>query len=626
MLEFNDLEGTLLQALLDNIPDTIYFKDHSSKFIRINKAQMKVLGVKQMKDAIGKTDFDFFLYDHAKDAFEDEQEIIRTGKPVISKMEKIRHSDGQFRYFSTTKIPFYKDGKIIGTIGISRDMTETVTLQTELGISELKFKTLFESANDAIFLIKDGVFIECNPKAISIFGLPKEKIIGKKPQEFSPLYQPNGLLSEQEVNSNLKMALDGELQTFYWKHLRSDGSEFDTEISLNAFELDGQYFVQAIVRDISIIRKAENDLKTSEEKFRRIADNSPAMIFRIDILPQFHISFISPATIDFTGYAPLEFYKDPSLVLKIIHPDDLATSKKILDGAVDLSLPFDMRWLHRNGDTVWCQAQIVPIYNYENEIIGYEGVAIDITSLKKAEMALKESEKKLRELNAAKDKFFSIVAHDLRSPFNSLVGFTELLSESYDEFTEEEKKIQINTIRSVSDQTFKLLENLLDWASSQTGHLDYKPEVFDLSEIVTEIIGLLHLQASNKKVALYTGISSGTKVFADVNMIQTIFRNLINNAIKFSNMGGKVWVVAKQKGTEIEISINDTGVGISEENVKKLFRIDEKFKTPGTQSEKGTGLGLLLCKEFVEKNGGRIWVESTQGFGSTFSFTLPARK
>lgn len=618
------MEGTLLQALLDNIPDTIYFKDLESKFIKINKAQMKVLGVKQLKDAIGKSDFDFFLYDHAKNAFEDEQEIIRTGKPVIAKLEKIRHSDGQFRFFSTTKIPYYKDGLIIGTIGISRDMTETVTLQSNLQTSEIKFKTLFESANDGIILIKEGIFVDCNLKTTELFGAPKESIVGKTPVDFSPEYQPYGLQSYEEFLNRIQLTNEGEPQTFYWKHQRPDGSLFDSEISLNAIDLGGQTYVQAIVRDISIIRKAENDLKKSEEKFRRLTDNSPAVIFRIETLPEFKVSFISPATLLFTGYAPEDFYNDPELVFKLLHKNDIHISDYFLNGSIDTSKPLELRWLRKNGEVIWCQVQIVPIYNLMRQIEAYEGVAINITSLKSAEEALRKSEQKFIELNAAKDKFFSIIAHDLKNPFNSLIGFSELLSEEFDEFSEEEKKSQINSIRNVSEQTFKLLQNLLDWASSQTGRLEFNPKTIELSEIVTEIIGLMHLQSVYKKVAVYTGIGYGTKVFADSDMVKTIFRNLISNAIKFTNMGGKVWIVAKQKENEIEVSISDTGIGICQENIDKLFRIDEKFKTLGTLSEKGTGLGLLLCKEFVEKNGGRIWVESTPGAGSTFSFTLPA--
>jgi len=620
-----DLDGILLQALLDNIPDTIYFKDKESRFIRINKAQMDVLGVKKMKDAIGKSDFDFFLYDHAKAAFEDEKEIIRTGIPVVSKLEKIRHADGKFRYFSTTKIPFYQGNTIIGTIGISRDMTQTVTLQHELKMSELKYKTLFESATDAILLIKDDVFIDCNPGTCTLFGLTRDQILGKKPYELSPQYQPNGKTSESEVYKRLKVAFDGDSQTFQWKHIRSDMEEFDTEISLNPLEIDGEVYVQAIIRDVSVIRKTEKELKTSEEKFRRIADNSPAMIFRIDLNPVFKISFISPATINFTGYSPEEFYKEPELVFKTLHPDDFTITRQLFDGTLDTSKPYELGWLKKDGGTVWCQAQFVPIRDANNLLEGYEGVAIDVTSLRIAQNALRESEKQLRELNAAKDKFFSVVAHDLKSPFNSLVGFTELLSENYTEFSDEERKIQINTIRNVSEQTFKLLQNLLDWSSSQTGRLHYHPKMIDLGEAVNEIIGLLHSQATNKKVALYTGIGPGIKVYADLDMVHSILRNLIGNAIKFTNMGGKIWLIARQKDNEMEVVVNDTGIGISQENIKKLFRLDEKFKTPGTQSEKGTGLGLLLCKEFVEKNHGRIWVESTPGFGSTFGFSLPVK-
>jgi len=229
----------------------------------------------------------------------------------------------------------------------------------------------------------------------------------------------------------------------------------------------------------------------------------------------------------------------------------------------------------------------------------------------------------LKEVNSTKDKFFSIVAHDLRTPFNSLIVLTGLLIEEYDLFTETERKEFIQQIKESSENTFSLLQNLLDWSRSQTGKQEINKEVLDLKSLVSKTIKLLKTNAENKKINVIDNIQRGTTAFVDKNMISTVLLNLISNAIKFTPENGEVEVSLVQEKKKIEIMVSDTGVGIPNANLDKLFTIDHKIQTKGTANEKGTGLGLILCKEFVEKNGGKIWVNSKEGKGTQFHFTLP---
>lgn len=231
--------------------------------------------------------------------------------------------------------------------------------------------------------------------------------------------------------------------------------------------------------------------------------------------------------------------------------------------------------------------------------------------------------KKLKEANETKDKFFSIVAHDLKSPFNSLIVLTNLLIDDYDTFTEDERKQFIKQIKASSENTFSLLQNLLDWASTQTGKTMVVPEKIDLSRILQETIALLTPTAKNKKIRIISNLSENSIAWADKNMVSTIILNLVSNAIKFTPADGKVEIGSKIENSHLEIMVSDTGVGISPRNLEKLFRLDQKIQTVGTAKETGTGLGLIICKEFVEKNNGRIWVNSQQGEGSQFYFTLP---
>lgn len=227
----------------------------------------------------------------------------------------------------------------------------------------------------------------------------------------------------------------------------------------------------------------------------------------------------------------------------------------------------------------------------------------------------------LSEANATKDKFFSIIAHDLKNPFNAMIGITDLLLEEYENFDDVSKKDLINDLNFVSTNTAKLLNNLLEWSRAQTGRIELKPEIIDLNKIVNDNISLLKSQADNKGISLISEINNN-KIFCDENMITTVIRNLISNAIKFTNNKGEVKVVAKNTQSFTEVCISDNGVGIDEFSLKKLFKISEQVITNGTAKEEGTGLGLLLCKEFIEKNGGKIWVESEVGKGSQFKFTV----
>lgn len=249
------------------------------------------------------------------------------------------------------------------------------------------------------------------------------------------------------------------------------------------------------------------------------------------------------------------------------------------------------------------------------------GVIHDITERKKSEVSLKESEQQLKELNTTKDKLFSIIAHDLRTPFTNIIGLTGLLIDNSIDFEESEKYIKI--LNSSAKNTLILLDNLLNWAKSQTGQLIFKPEKIIISNVIQEIIALNKLHADTKSISVSYTSSNDLEVFADVNMLRTVLRNLFSNAIKFTNTGGHVNIKSILKNKHVEISISDNGIGMNEEKHKSLFEIISNTTTLGTANENGSGLGLVLCKEFVNKNGGTIWAESEEGKGSCFKFTLP---
>lgn len=237
---------------------------------------------------------------------------------------------------------------------------------------------------------------------------------------------------------------------------------------------------------------------------------------------------------------------------------------------------------------------------------------------------IEKSEKELRILNAAQNKFFSIIAHDLKNPFHTILGYSELLSKEYDHFTDEERKKFAADINQSTNNIFRLLQNLLDWARSQTGRLIFTPTDLEFNQVHSKAISVMAPLARQKNIEINTSFDENLRIFADAVMIETVIRNLINNAIKFTPENGSIEISAVQQNGNVQVCVRDNGIGINDADVQNLFRIDSKVKRKGTNNEDGTGLGLILCKEFIEKNGGEIWAERNQDRGSSFLFTVPA--
>lgn len=235
---------------------------------------------------------------------------------------------------------------------------------------------------------------------------------------------------------------------------------------------------------------------------------------------------------------------------------------------------------------------------------------------------LAESEEKLKKLNASKDRFFSIISHDLKNSFFSILSLSKKLADPDSNESDEQKMYMAHLLNDSSKKLYSFLENLLTWARVQRGETIYQPDNVNLKEIISEITSIFKLKADEKEINLGNEVNENIEVFADQNMIKTILRNLVSNALNFTNIGGYVKIFSKMKDDDVIVTVEDNGVGISEENQKKLLRIDKKYIGTNTNGEKGTGLGLILCKEFIENHGKEIWIESKVGKGSRFNFTL----
>jgi len=372
---------------------------------------------------------------------------------------------------------------------------------------------------------------------------------------------------------------------------------------------------------------SDKEIIESDARYRSVVENSPVAIL-------IHRKGI----IEFINKAGLELYEVDSPdqligtnAIEMLHPEDREAVLQRISRMYQTGEPAPVsaeRFITIKGNEITLQvaASLINLKGQPASLV----FGVNITELKRAENEILRFTQELEEINLAKDKFFSIIAHDLKGPFNSILGFADILNTEYDEYSDEERKHFIRNIVSSAQNSYRLLENLLEWSRAQTNRIEFRPEILELSYVINECIRLVRGQAEAKDIHLFSAVEFNTRVMADENMVKTVVRNLLSNSIKFSRRRGNVRVMERNithpqtREKMIEITVKDDGVGMSQSILEQLFKIDQMVKTPGTDNEKGTGLGLILCRELIKRNGGEIWAESEQGKGSTIHFTLPA--
>jgi PAS domain S-box-containing protein len=358
-------------------------------------------------------------------------------------------------------------------------------------------------------------------------------------------------------------------------------------------------------------RRAEK----SERKFQSLAENSQDFIIRFD--RDHKLMYVNRAWKESTGHKgdvvtmhEIGFFDKEQRVIGESMLEDAFITGEPLAGQFSKSLP---------SGTVYYNCRFFPEFDASQNVVSVLGVFRDITELKNSEL-------ELIRLNADKDKFISTLAHDLKSPFQTILGFLDLLKENFREYKAEEIEQELGYICDAAKNHFNLLEDLLAWTISNSGRLPFSPVSLNLRKVCMNSLEALVFYASTKQIKVQVLIDSGIHLEADERMLKTVIRNLVSNAIKFSNAGGDIRISCEQVSGAFEISVTDNGVGIEKERLDKLFEPTRCNTTRGTANEKGTGLGLLLCKEFVEKHGGRIWVTSEKNQGSEFRFSIPRSK
>ena len=386
-------------------------------------------------------------------------------------------------------------------------------------------------------------------------------------------------------------------------------------------------------------KNAHDYLLNEQKTFLSLTDSVPYGIYRIKVFSTvktseeqwknteeapFKVLFINDRFCSILNIKKEDFIKNPGLIFKKIYEEDIADfAKKNAEANPNLPFLWEGRFIVE-GKIIWAHFESTPEKEENGDVI-WTGILYEITSRIEAEQEINEINRELKKMNAEKDKFFSIIAHDLKSPFNSILGFSELLVEKIKIGNPEGIKQYSEIIFNSAQKANNLLTNLMEWLQLQTGRLKVFPEYFEVNIEINNVTQLYNDIANQKSINIYKNIPKTIIAYGDKQMINTVLRNLISNAVKFTENGGDINISAKILNGHILFSISDTGIGIPSSVKNKLFTTEENISTLGTQNEMGTGLGLLLCKELIEKNEGKIWVESEESVGSQFYFTIPIK-
>jgi PAS domain S-box-containing protein len=535
---------------------------------------------------------------------------------------RIKTNDGGWRWWSARGTALRNDqGKPYKMIGSITDITEQKDIQ-----NKIKFKSDLLSHIGQALIATDlqGKVIYWNNVAEEIYGWSSTEAIGQNIVDLTPIEQV-----KEHATNILKDLSEGKSWSGEFLVKRKDGSVFPAYVT-DAPLIDSYGKLIGIIgisSDITERKQAAEALSNERSLLRTIIDLIPDAIYAVDIEGRKILANAKEIELsgknsedevigktDFDLYPESEaqrYYEEDQIIIQSGKP----------------TLNMEDTLISKDGQTHWILGSKVPLRDVHGQITGIVGVNHDITERKQAELIIQQQNNRLQELNATKDKFFSIIAHDLKSPLNGFLNLTTLMADkteklSLDEFAEYSKMLN-----KAARNIYMLLDNLLEWSQIQKGSITFNPKISDLYELVLESIDTIHQSALQKRITLINEINTPQKVYADEKSIKTVLRNLLTNAIKFTRMDGKIVFKSKRlDDSTFQISIQDNGVGIADDDIEKLFRIEEKVSSLGTEGEPSSGLGLLLCKEFVEMHGQKIWAESEINKGSTFSFTLREEK
>jgi two-component system, sensor histidine kinase and response regulator len=525
-------------------------------------------------------------------------------------------------------------GVLTGFLGVARDITERKRAEEEMARSEQKYRQLFEASRDAIMTLfpPDWKFTSANAATIELFGVRDEQqFISAGPWEFSPERQPDGELSAVKAQSMIATAMERGSHFFEWTHQRMGGAPFFATVLLTRVELEGKLGLQATVRDISERKRVERELRESEERFALAVRGTNDGIW--DWSVRTGEVYYSPRFKELLGYADHEMENLFSEFQSRLHEDDLEPTLAAVRAHLENRVPYDVeyRLRRKDGGFRWFRARGLALRDGAGEATRMAGSITDITEQKEALQALARSEEHLlaakraaEAANQAKSEFLANMSHEIRTPLNGILGLTELLLSM--RLSPEQRSYE-SLVRQSAESLLTILNDILDFSKIEAGKMSLDERDFPARDAIAEALQSLGVRAAEKGLELACQIDAEVPevLVGDPTRLRQVLLNLVGNAVKFTSSGEVLLSVAEQSREEgrvmLHFQVRDTGIGIAPEKHAHIFEAFTQAESSTMRRYGGTGLGLTICRQLVHLMGGRIWMESAPGRGSTFHFT-----
>ncbi len=609
------------EMMMQSTNDSIYFKDSKSRFLFVSNAQLRRLNQAHMQDVVGKSDVDFFSKEHAAKALQEEQEIIRTGVPILNEEEHTFFANGEERWTKVSRYPLYsRDKDIIGTWGITTDITNLKKAELETKEREARFHLLAEITIEGIVIHDFGVIKDVNPSLCKMLGYEQSEVLGRNIVEFiSP--QDRAAVAESMSKDSGRL-LEITL-------INKDGTMFIAEVEGRSMGLVGSKLRMAAIRDISKRKQTEEALRDREIQMRSIMDTAYDAIVMIN--SDDCISFWNAAAERIFGYQSGDVLgKNLKEVIQpaLNHEEQMVDLMNLFTSCKEKPIGQIL-----NLEAVRRDKTIVPIQLSLSAVKlsdGWHTIGIirDSTEQKKNEEELINAKTVAEEATHAKSEFLANMSHEIRTPMNAVIGFSELLKKT--DMTVKQRDY-INKIDASAKSLLGIINDILDFSKMEAGKLELEAVDFNLDDVINNVISMNSNKASEKNIELINNIESDVPycLVGDPLRVGQVLLNLVNNAVKFTNEGHVLVEVSlveiADQSCRIRFAVSDTGIGLTNEQKDKLFSAFSQADTSVTRRFGGTGLGLTISKRLVEMMKGTISVESEFGRGSTFSFEIGLR-
>ena len=604
----------LYRKMNENSPLGMHFykitNDNQLIFVDANPAADNLLGVdnSQFKGKTIEEAFPLLIQTEIPERYRD---AAKNGIPWST--EQIDYNDVQIRGAFEVRAFQTTPGNMVAVFA---DVTARKQMEEALRESEERFRTLYDNATIGLYRTTPvGRILMLNPAGVRMLGFDSFDEIAQRDLE-----NPEFHVGSPRKDFSEKLEREGTIFGMEREMLKKDGSIIFVRESAKIIRSENgeARYYDGSFEDITARKRAEDALRESEERFRRLANNAPDIIFRYDFIPEMKLTFINPAVEKTTYYTPAECYADPLLMLNMAHPDDAMMMAEYLQSRQPPSDPLNMRWLDKYGATHWMESRLVPIYDEANQLVAVEGITRDTTDRKLADL---EREKLITELsakNAELERFTYTVSHDLKSPIVTIRGFLGYLTEDAHTGNTVRMENDIQRITKATDKMQDLLRDLLEL--SRIGRMMNTPETIHFEDLLRDALDIVHGQIEERQIAVLTQPNLPT-IHGDRQRLTEVLQNLLDNAIKYMGDQPSPSIEIGQRGKEDGkpvFFVKDNGIGIAPEYHERIFGLFNKLDPLSD----GTGIGLALVKRIIEVHGGRIWVESELGKGSTFYFSL----